>query len=101
MTSGIGAAVGAYRAVLLCMAAAFAYGLHAGWVQPLFTGVNPDLWVARPAALWAVLAAAFWPTARSCADRVAMSLCMLMISGLICLAAAYGIIGMTTAAAAM
>jgi len=87
MASGLGAALGMYKAVLLCMASAVAYGLHAGWVQLLFAGWDdPVLWVARALAMGAVLTAAFWPTTNSCADRVAMSTCMLLISALLCLA---------------
>lgn len=87
MASGLGAVLGVYRAILLCMALAIACGLYAGWVQPLFIGGDvPILWGRRLLALWAVSTVAFWPTANSCADRVAMSACMLVISALLCLA---------------
>ncbi len=89
MASGLGAAIGAYRAVWLCMACAVLYGLHAGWIQPLFIGDAQSLWVARPIVLWIVLVTVFWPTTSSCADRASMFLCMVVLSCLICLAA-YG-----------
>jgi len=84
MASGIGAALGAYRAILLCMVIAVAYGLCAGWVQPLFTSAGTTWWPLRIAVLWSVATVAFWPTTNSCADKVAMSICMLIVSALTC-----------------
>jgi len=85
MASGLGAAFGTYRTVLLCMALAVAGGLHAGWVQPLFAGTDdPVLWGARWLALSGVLIAAFWWTARA-DEKVHMSAAMLMLSAVACI----------------
>ena len=82
MASGVVAAVGAYRIVLLFMACAAAYGLHCGWVQPLFIGGigSPELCLARMATLWIVLVVALWPIFEDTA--IPMALCLMLISGL-------------------
>lgn len=82
MTSGIVAAIGTYRAVLLCMACA--WGLHAGWIRALCAGDALEMWLARFAISWLLLTATFWPTARSGEDKVYMSLFMAGVSLLIC-----------------
>ncbi len=84
MVSGIGAAIGPYKAVLLGMVLAIAGGLLAGLVQPLFVGDDPLLWVERPLVLWVVLVAVFWRTADPGSDKASMSFCMLTLSVVIC-----------------
>ncbi len=91
MASGIAAAVGVYRVVVLCMVLSAAWGLHAGWVHALLTGAGPGLWVVRVVVLHAVLVVALWPTASGAADRISMTCCLLVFSGLICLMA-HGIV---------
>lgn len=87
MASGLCAAVGAYRTAILCMICVVIWGLHTGWIQTLCAGEAPGLWVARVAAMWAVLFVAFLPTAQDAVNRTAMGFCMLVFSMLLCLVA--------------
>lgn len=100
MASGVCAAVGPYRAVILCMACVAAWGLHAGWVQTLFTADTTGMWAARAGVLWLVLFVAFLPTTRGIDDRVPMGFCMLVMSGLLCLLA-FGVVQLIDALHAM
>lgn len=83
---GIAAAVG-WHILIVAVACAIAHGLYAGWLDPLIAAdAPPAMWAARWVILWALLTAAFWPTAPSLCDRQCMSFFMAIASALICAA---------------
>ena len=65
--------------VIFCMGCVGGYGLSAGWIWTLLTGIGPELWVIRSTVLWAILAAVLWPTAATRNDRITLVIVLFMV----------------------